>query len=102
MSRENVPIIERMYSAWLRDGVFPMATLDPGLELDPHPGASLVGVDRVYRGHDGIREYLGAVPGAVDDSRPGIKPFLHIDDNVVTLAVQSGRGRGSGAEVQST
>ena len=38
---------------------------------------------------------------AFEDYRPLIERLIDAGDQVVTLAIESGRGRGSGAEVQS-
>ena len=101
MSEENVDLIRRMYDAWLggRPEAF-LALLEPYTDLHPDPNAYWVGVDRVYRGPEGFTDYMRAVYEAFADYRPQIEEFLDAGDKVITLAVESGRGRTSGAEVR--
>lgn len=91
-----------MYAAWLAqdlDTVF--ATFDEDIELNPDPEAHWVGVGAVYRGHEGIRSYMAAVYEAFEDYRPEVEELIDVGDRVLTLAIEHGRGRGSGAEVES-
>jgi ketosteroid isomerase-like protein len=99
MSDENVEVMRRMYEAWLRKDPASLDALDPEIELYPDPEAYWVGVNRTYRGHDGIGEYMRSVYEAFEDYHPEIEKLLDAGDKVVTLAVERGRGRGSGAEV---
>jgi ketosteroid isomerase-like protein len=101
MSQENVEVMSRMYEAWLRGDPAAFDALDPEIELHPDPEAHWVGVERTYRGHEGMREYMSAVYEAFEDYRPEVEKFLDVEDKVVTLAIEHGRGRGSGAEVES-
>lgn len=102
MSEENVATIRRMYERWLRDDD-PAAfeAFDEDIELHPDPAADWVGVNDVYRGHEGIRTYMALVYEAFEDYRPEVEDFLASDDKVITLAIEHGRGRGSGAAVES-
>jgi ketosteroid isomerase-like protein len=97
-----VEIIRRTYAGWRRNDPAVFDTIDPAIELHPDREASWVGVNRVYRGHDGLVEYLRSVYEAFEDYRPEVESFLDAGDKVVTLAVERGRGRGSGVEVEST
>jgi ketosteroid isomerase-like protein len=107
MSRENVDLVRGMYEAWLRNGraVFdnPAATgiYHPEFELHPDPDADWVGVDETYRGSEGMRKYMTVVYEAFEDYRPEVEDLLDVGDTVVTLAIEHGRGRDSGAEVQA-
>ncbi len=101
MSQENVEIMQRYYAAWLRRDPSEMGTLDPEIELHPDPANEWVGIDDVYRGPEGVRRYIRTVEEAVVDYRPEIERLIDAGDKVVTLAIESGRGRGSGAAVQS-
>jgi ketosteroid isomerase-like protein len=101
MSRENVDVIRRLYESGFPLDPGSFESIDPEIELHPDPEAFWVGVNRMYRGHDGLREYMGAVLDAFEDYRPEVAQFIDLDDKVVTLAIEHGRGRGSGAEVQS-
>lgn len=103
MSQENVNIIRRMYDAWMAgdlETVF--ATYDPQIRLNPDPEAWWVGMDEDYLGHDGMRRYMAGVYEAFTDYRPEVERIIDAGDGrVLTLAVEHGTGRGSGAEVQS-
>jgi uncharacterized protein len=101
MSRENIEVIRRMYEAWIRNDSGVMEAFDPEIEVHPDPEAHWVGVDKTYRGHKGLVEYMAAVYEAFEDYRPEVEEFLEVDDKVVTLAIEHGRGRGSGADVQA-
>jgi ketosteroid isomerase-like protein len=101
MSQENVEIMRRFYAAWLRRDSSELGTLDPEIELHPDPEHKWVGIKPVYRGPDGVGEYMRTLYEAFEDYQPEIERLIDAGDKVVTLAVESGRGRGSGAEVQS-
>lgn len=97
----NVEAIRGVYQAWLRNDPAAFDAIDPEIEVHPDPEAYWVGVDRIYRGHKGIRQYLAGVNEAFEDYRPEVEEFLEVDDKVVTLAIEHGRGRDSGADVES-
>jgi len=102
MSEENVATIRRMYDAWLAqdiDAVF--ETFDEGIVLNPDPEATWVGVGEVYRGHDGVRRYMAAVYEAFEEYRPEVEKLIDAGDQVLTLAIEHGRGRESGIEVEA-
>jgi len=102
MSEENVAAIRRMYDAWLAqdiDAVF--ETFDEGIVLNPDPEATWVGVGEVYRGHDGVRRYMAAVYEAFEEYRPEVEKLIDAGDQVLTLAIEHGRGRESGIEVEA-
>jgi ketosteroid isomerase-like protein len=101
MSQENVEIMRRYYEAWFRRDPSEMGTLDPGIELHPDPENEWVGIDDLYRVPEGVLAYMRTVEDAIEDYRPEVEQLLDAGDKVVTLAVESGRGRGSGAEVRS-
>ena len=101
MSRANIEIIRRVYDRWRGGDPSAFDVLDEEIELHPDPAADWVGVNDVYRGHEGVRRYLSQVYEAFDDYRPEVEDFLAIEDKVITLAVEHGRGRGSGAQVES-
>jgi ketosteroid isomerase-like protein len=103
MSRENVEIVRRMYDAWMAgDYEMVFSTYASDIRLNPDPEAWWVGVDEDYLGHDGVRRYMRAVYEAFEDYRPEIEQIIDAGEGrVLTLAVEHGRGRGSGAEVQA-
>ncbi len=102
MSDENVAVIRRMYQAWLaQDMEAVFETFDQGIVLNPDPEATWVGVGELYRGHDGVRSYMAAVYEAFEDYRPEVEELIDAGEQVLTLAIEHGRGRGSGAVVEA-
>ena len=103
MSQENVDVVRRLYEAWLADDyetVF--QTCDPGMRLNPDSEATWVGIDDSYVGHEGLRRYMAAVYQAFDGYRPEVEQLIDAGEGrVLTLAIEHGRGRGSGAEVEA-
>jgi ketosteroid isomerase-like protein len=102
MSQENVEIIRRMYEAWLaQDERAVFETFDADIELNPDPEAAWVGIGQVYRGHAGMRSYMASVYEAFEGYRPEVEELIDVGDQVLTLAIEHGKGRGSGADVQA-
>jgi ketosteroid isomerase-like protein len=101
MAQENVEVIRRMYERWLENDPSLFAAFDPEIELHPDPAADWVGVNDNYRGHDGLRSYIAQVYEAFADYRPEVEDLLDAGDKVITLAIEHGRGRGSGAAVEA-
>jgi len=104
MSQENVETIRRLYAAWLADDyetVF--QTYDPEIRLNPDPEAAWVGIDDEYVGHAGVRRYMTAVYEAFEGYRPEVEDIIGLaDGRVLTLAVEHGRGRISGAPTEAS
>ena len=101
MSKENVETIRLLYERWLQDDASLFDALDPEFELHPDPAADWVGVNDIYRGNDGVRSYMAQVYEAFEDYRPEVEGLLDAGDKVITLAIEHGRGRGSGASVEA-
>ena len=101
MSAENVEVIRRMYERWIGDEPGVAEAFDPEIELHPDPEATWVGVNTVYRGPEGLNEYMAAVYEAFEDYQPEIVELRDLGDKVLTLAIEHGRGRGSGAAVEA-
>ena len=104
MSQENVEIVRRLYAAWLEEDyetVF--QTYDPKIRLNPDPEAAWVGINDEYVGHAGVRRYMAAVYQAFEGYRPEIEDIIGLDDGrVLTLAIEHGRGRISGAPTEAS
>ncbi len=61
-----------------------------------------MGLGEDYVGHAGVRRYMAAVYEAFDEYRPEIEDILDVGEGrVLTLAIEHGRGRASGAEVEA-
>ena len=104
MSQENLQTIRRMYDAWLADDYDTVFRIyDPEIRLNPDPDAGWVGLGENYVGHDGVRRYMAAVYEAFAEYRPEVEDILDVGEGrVLTLAIEHGRGRVSGAEVEAT
>ena len=92
MSQENVATIRRVYERWLEDDAAAFEVFDEAIELHPTPRPIGVGVNDVYRGHEGVRAYLAQVYDAFEDYRPEVEGLIDAGDKVITLAIEHGRG----------
>ena len=101
MSQGNVEMVRRMYERWLQGDASLFDAIDEEIELHPDPAADWVGVDDTYRGHAGVRSYMAQVYEAFEDYRPEVEELLDAGDKVITLAIEHGCGRGSGATVEA-
>ena len=100
MSRENVELIRRGYDLWAERGVPAFEFLDPKVEWHgPREFPDLAGP---YVGHDGVRRYLKQLFEVFEDYRMVPEEFIDAGgDQVLVFSREGGRGRGSGAEVQT-
>jgi ketosteroid isomerase-like protein len=101
MSRENVEIVRRALEAYDREGLDGyLRYLDPEVEWS----TTDAWIERAtYRGHAGVRRYLGTMQEEFEDVR--VEPVELIDaggEQVVSSVRISGRGKGSGAPVELT
>jgi ketosteroid isomerase-like protein len=101
MPEENIAIVRRFYERWLSEDEAVFEDVSEDIELHPDPAADWVGVNDTYRGPEGLRRYMGRVYEAFADYRPEVEDFLASGDKVVTLAIEHGRGRTSGAAVEA-
>ena len=103
MAQENVETVRRIYDAWVAedyDAVF--QAYDEEIRLNPDPDATWVGIGDDYRGHSGVRRYMRAVYEAFEEYRPEVEELRDVGEGrVLTLAIEHGRGRGSGAQVEA-
>jgi ketosteroid isomerase-like protein len=65
---------------------------DPEIELRPDPQNEWVGLNLLYRGPDGVRDYLRTVEEAIENYRPEVERLIDAGDKVVTLARRSAVG----------
>jgi ketosteroid isomerase-like protein len=111
VSQENVEIVCRIYASITRSvpgGVALMSEpvehwkslIDPGIEwCGPREFADLA--EPAY-GFDGIVAYAAKVAEALDDYRMTPEQFIDAgDDQVLVFSREGGRGKGSGAVVQT-
>jgi ketosteroid isomerase-like protein len=100
MSQESVEVVRRAFDAYEREGLDGlMRYLDPKIEWIT-TGAFLEAA--TYRGHEGVRGYLGAMIDEFDDLRNTPEEFIDAGEQVVVTTRASGRGKLSGAPVELT
>ena len=99
MSQENVESFKRGIEAGNRRDIEALlAELDPDVEW--HTALPMVGGDAVYRGHEGIREWLGDVWDVLDETEFEFPEIRDLGDRIVAVGRFRARGKGSGVEVE--
>ena len=97
MSQENVETALRGLDALnRRDVQAAIQVADPEIELRPE----LIGTP-VYRGHDGIRQWLRDVETAWESFQLEPVETRERDDEIFLAARATGRGRTTGADVEA-
>jgi ketosteroid isomerase-like protein len=98
MSEENVEVVRRMYAAFQRgDAEASLAHFDPEVRVD----MSRRGVGGVGRGRDDLSRIIGEWVASWDDWREEIEEIRDLGSQICVVAVQRGRGKGSGVEVEN-
>jgi ketosteroid isomerase-like protein len=100
MSQANVEVVRRSIEAYEREGLDgSLRYYDPEIEWT---STDAYIEPATYRGHAGVRRYLGAPEEEFDDLR--IEPVVLIDagEKVISSVRISGRGKASGAPVTLT
>ena len=100
MSTENVEAFKRGIDAANRrdvDGV--LSVLHP--EVEWHAALPMLGGDAVYRGHEGVREFLREVWEVLADTRFDFPDIREVGDQIVAIGHLRGRGEGSGVETET-
>ena len=100
MSEENVEIVRLAYERWGELATPDYAFLDPEIEWrGPREFPDLA---EPHFGHEGVRRYLEKVNEAFEEYRMVPEEFIDAGgDQVLVFSREGGRGRGSGAEVQT-
>jgi ketosteroid isomerase-like protein len=102
MSRENVEAFKRgSDAANRRDVAALLAEVDPEVEWHPAMAALLGGQATVYRGHDGVREWLQDQTEAFSESRIDYSDIRDLGEQVLAIGRLRVRGHESGAELES-
>ena len=100
MSLENVEAFKRAVDAANRrdiEGV--LSVSDP--EVEWHAALPLLGGDYVYRGHDGVREFLRELWEVLADTRLDFPDVREVGDKIVAIGHLRGRGEASGVETET-
>jgi ketosteroid isomerase-like protein len=99
MTEDDIRVLLEGYETWnRRESDVLSELLDPELEWDPGVVAPEAGL---HRGAEGFRRFVGSWIESFDEFR--IEPQLVVQDDeaAVVVARQTGRGRGSGLEVDA-
>jgi ketosteroid isomerase-like protein len=102
VSEENVELVRAVYDAvGRRDAAAVLSLYDQDVEWDGSRSAltSLEG-RRVYRGHDGLREWFRDHYAAWEHIDHHCDELIDAGDEVVSVVTSRGRGRASGIEVE--
>jgi ketosteroid isomerase-like protein len=96
MSQENVEIVGHHLEAFLSgDNETALSYYDPEVEFD----ATARPEGQVYRGHEGVAEAMRVWVGAWEDWKFEVQEIIDAGDRVLLIARESGRGKGSGIEI---
>jgi ketosteroid isomerase-like protein len=98
VSRENVEVARRAFDAFNEGGVEGLlGFIDPGIEWTT---TGLFVEAGTYRGHDGVRRYLGGLAAEFKDFRNDPRELIDAGEVVVAPARVSAIGLRSGAPVE--
>jgi ketosteroid isomerase-like protein len=94
---QNVEIVRRLYECFReRDNETPFKFFDLEIEWDMRE-SEIPGLDHVYRGHEGVRDFWRGWLEAWDEIEFAIDDPVELDDGTVQVLVrQRNRGRGTG------
>ena len=100
MSQQNVDVARRMLRAF-NDGDIEaiVADCDPAVEWEEQ---SIPGVEPLYRGHDGVRQWAAAIMEVREELGPlqgRLEGVKETDDTVIASVRFEGEGRSSGVTV---
>jgi ketosteroid isomerase-like protein len=100
MSQENVEVVRRGYEQWSELGEIDYEFLHPDVEWrGPREFPDLA---EPHFGHEGVARYIAKPNEAFDDYRMAPEEFIDAGgDKVLVFSREGGRGKGSGAEVQT-
>ena len=101
MSKENVEVVRELYEAFNRGELDAyLWMLDPDFVWQgPQEISDLAGT---YRGAEGVRRYLSELMEVFNDYRMVPEEFIDAGgEQVLVLAREGGRGKGSGIAVQT-
>jgi ketosteroid isomerase-like protein len=99
MPQSNVDLVRELlarFNASDSDAFFDLISEDFVAEVPP----SLSAEPDVYEGHDGVRRYIEAFEGMIDDVRFEVLEYHEEGDQVIADLLLKGRGSISGIEVE--
>jgi uncharacterized protein len=102
MSQENVEAYKRGLDAFNRRDVDAMLEeLDPDVVMHLALPAMFGGEATAFRGHDECRKFLGDLDEAFAEFQVEISEVRDLGERLVTIGRLRGRGKESGADVES-
>ena len=102
MSQENVEMFKRAIEAYNRRDIDAfLEALDTEIELHGALQALLESEATVYRGHEGVRQWVRDIDEALADIRLELPEVHDLGDRIVAVGRLSARGTASGAETES-
>jgi len=100
MSQEHVEVAKRFVDAFnRRDLNALMDTATPDVAFSPALAGTID--DNRFQGREGMRAYFADVDSAWEEFRLIVDEYRDLGDRVLTLGRLEGRGRGSGAAVDT-
>jgi ketosteroid isomerase-like protein len=102
MSQGNAEVFKRAFDAInRRDAEALLSELDPEIEWHSAILMAMGGNQTVYRGHEGVREWLRDLYETLSEFHAEYPEIRDLGDQTVALGVVRGRGTASEAEIQS-
>jgi ketosteroid isomerase-like protein len=102
MSQEEVEGFKRATDAGnRRDWDAMLEELDPDVEWYPGLLTALAGGAAVYRGHDGVLEWVRTVEEVLDEVHTEYSEIRDLGDRIVAIGQIRSRGAASGVETES-
>jgi ketosteroid isomerase-like protein len=96
MSNENLEVVKRVWEATeSRDTEALFRLYDPAIVWESCYGP----LSGVYHGHEGVRQFFRDWMESIDDFQAHAETFIDKGDAVVVGLRITGRGRGSGVEI---
>jgi predicted SnoaL-like aldol condensation-catalyzing enzyme len=97
MSESNIDRVRRGYEAYNTTRRIPFEMLDPEIELRL---PAIEGQIQVYTGHEGVADGLGEMLDFFREMRFDVADYVERGDEVAVVVRMSGKGAGSGADVE--
>jgi ketosteroid isomerase-like protein len=102
MSQQNVDAFKRAVDAYNRGDVDAfLSAFDPAAEWHTLTQAVFGGESTLYRGHEGIRQFVQEVDDALADVRAECAEIRDLGERIVAVGQLRGRGRSSGAAAET-
>ena len=102
MSQENVEVFKRAFDAINRgDAEALLAELDPEVEWHPAILMAMGGEQTVYRGHEGVREWLRDLYETLSEFQAEYPEIRDLGDRTIAIGRVRARGAASEAEIES-